>query len=103
MPVMICTRPSAIEPIRIIVRSSSGSKSLGSAKTVPGLTMATSCVRKSPKKPPVSAPTMKVLRPQSPSRLNSSPLVPLGRYFLPMMTEAIIIKRPYPMSAIIMP
>ena len=63
-------------------------------ETVPGLTMATSCVRKSPKKPPVIAPTMKVLRPQSPSRLNSSPLVPLGRYFLPMMTEAIIMSKP---------
>ena len=94
MPVTICTMPSAIEPIRIIVRSSSGSKRFGSAKTVPGLTMATSCVRKSPKNPPVSAPMMNVLMPQRPSRLNSSPLVPLGRYFLLMMTEAIIMSKP---------
>ena len=33
-------------------------------------------------------------RHMGPSRLNSSPLVPLGRYFLLMMTEAIIMSKP---------
>ena len=37
---------------------------------------------------------MNVLMPQRPIRLNSSPLVPLGRYFLLMMTEAIIMSKP---------
>ena len=52
----------------------------------------TTWVRKSPKKPPVMAPIMKVLTPHSPIRENRCPMVPLGRYFRVTSSEARIIK-----------
>ena len=67
MPVTICTMPSAIEADQDHRQIVERVEELGSAKTVPGLTMATSRVRKSPKNPPVSAPMMNVLMPQRPS------------------------------------
>ena len=104
MPVTIWTKPSAMAPIRIVIVSSSGVKSAGSdLNVVLGLIIPTSCGRKSPKKPPVSAPMMNVLMPQENMSPNICPLVPLGRDFFVMMIEARIIKSPYPMSAIIMP
>lgn len=104
MPVTIWTKPSAMAPIRIVIVSSSGVKSAGSAlNVVSGLMMPTSCGRKSPKKPPVSAPMMNVLMPQENMSPNICPLVPFGRDFFVMMIDARIIKSPYPMSAIMMP
>ena len=95
MPVTIWTKPSAIAPMRIAIVSSSGVKSAGSAlNVVSGLIMPTSCGRKSPKKPPVSAPMINVLMPQENMRPNICPLVPLGRVFFVMMMEARIIRIP---------
>ena len=94
MPTMICTPPSAMQPIRIISVSPSGVKSAGSVKTVPGKTSETSCVRKSPKKPPVSAPKINVLSPHRPMRLKRFPESPFGAYFLPMRSDAAIFSIP---------
>lgn len=93
MPVTICTMPSAIEPIRIIVRSSSGSKSFGSAKTVPGLTMATSCV-KSPKKSACQRAHDERADAAEAEQAEQLAARALGPVFLLMMTEAIIMSKP---------
>lgn len=95
MPVTIWTKPSAMAPMRIVIVSSSGVKSEGSAlNVVLGLMIPASCGRKSPKKPPVSAPMINVLMPQENMRPNICPLVPFGRDFFVMMMEARIISSP---------
>ena len=95
MPVTIWTKPRAMAPIRMVMVSSSGVKSDGSAlNVVSGSMMPTSCGRKSPKKPPVNAPMRNVLMPQENMRPNICPLVPFGRDFFVMMMEARIIRSP---------
>ena len=68
MPVRIWTKPSTSEPIRMAMVSVSGVNRYGRAKVLFGSMSLASWLRKSPKNPPVSAPTTKVLMPQSTSR-----------------------------------
>ena len=94
MPVMICTKPRAMAPTRIIMVSFRGVNRAGSSKVLPGSISLNSWVRKSPKKPPVRAPMIKVLTPHRPSRPKKWPMVPEGRFFFSTITEASIISRP---------
>ena len=94
MPVTICTRPRHMAPIRIIMVSFSGVNNAGSTKGAPGFTSVVSWVRKSPKKPPVTAPIRKVLMPHRPSSMKKLCMPALGRAFFSTNTEASIISRP---------
>lgn len=93
IPVMICTMPSAMAPMRIIRVSSKGVNRAGRVKSPPVVSL-TTWVRKSPKKPPVRAPMIKVLMPQRVISPNRFPAVPLGAYFLLMRNPARNISRP---------
>lgn len=66
-----------MDATKIISVSFSGVKTEGSVKSRPVVSF-TACVRKSPKKPPVRAPMIKVLTPQSVISPNRFPIVPLG-------------------------
>ena len=88
--------PSASEPIRIIMVSSSGVNRLGSAvRVVSGFAIAAICGIISPKKPPVIAPNRKVDTPHMPRR-ESRYFVPPSfvRIFRSAMSEARIIRMP---------
>jgi hypothetical protein len=93
MPVMICTRPNAMAPTRIISVSFRGVNNAGRAKSPPVVSF-TTWVRKSPKKPPVTAPIINVDIPHSCIRPIMWPMVPLGRYFLETMVPARSIRSP---------
>ena len=80
-------------PTRIISVSFSGVNRAGRAKSAP-VVIFTTWVRKSPKKPPVTAPMMKVDTPHSCIRPIMWPMVPLGRYFFEMTVPARNIKMP---------
>ena len=93
MPVTIWTIPRAMAPTRIISVSFSGVNRAGRAKSPPVVSF-TTWVRKSPKKPPVSAPQKKVETPHSCKRPIIWPMVPLGRYFFETIVPARNIKMP---------
>ena len=69
-------------PTRIISVSSSGREQSRQSELAAGGNAVTTWVRKSPKKPPVRAPMIKVLMPQRVISPNRLPVVPLGAYFL---------------------
>ena len=63
MPVMICTQPRAMEPSMMATVSFSGVKRAGSSSVLSGSMILAIWGMKSPRKPPVMAPTMVVLMP----------------------------------------
>ena len=83
--------------------SFSGVKRAGSTMGFSSPITVVSWVRKSPKKPPVTAPITKVLTPHRPSRAKKFHMPPRGRTFFSTNTEPSIISSPYPMSASIIP
>ena len=60
--------PSTSEPINMAMVSVRGVNRYGRAKVLEGSMSFASWLKKSPKKPPVKAPTIKVLMPQSTRR-----------------------------------
>ena len=104
MPVMIWIRPKAREPTRMASVSLRGVNRAGSSVSVVlGLMILANWGIKSPRKPPVSAPMIKVLMPHSSSRPAKSRIPPLGRMTRNIKTAPRTIKMPYAISAIISP
>ena len=92
IPVKIWIRPSASDPIMMGMVSFSGVNSDGSSKVLFGLMILQSCGMKSPKKPPVSAPKIKVLMPHQ--KIISMKLRSAGRFFFRKIRDPAIIRMP---------
>ena len=94
MPVKICTMPSASEPNRMAMVSSSGVNSAGMVKVLSGSKIMMACGMKSPKKPPVAAPHRKVEMPHQTSSSPKSLVPPLAFIFFIMSMPAANIRMP---------
>ncbi len=103
MPVSICMEPSIIAPISTYTVSFSGLKSDQKSQVLSGLNMRITVGTALPKKPPVIKPMIKVAVPHSSISSKKVRIPPFGRAFFRTVIPAMIIRSPYPMSAIMMP
>ena len=91
IPVIICTTPRAIAPMRIMTVSSSGVKRAGRpVQVVSGFIICATCSGRSPKQPPVMTPQTVVEMPHHSSSSKKLRMPRLG-FFLPSTSRAMII------------
>ena len=103
MPVNTWITPSTKEPSMMATVSFSGVKSAGISKVLLGLMTFRICGIKSPKKPPVMAPTINVLMPHQNTSSIKLRVPSRGLLFFSTNNAPRTIKMPYAMSAIMMP